>query len=273
MRFVFSKVFFGVLFLLAAALIITGQLEGVIDSFGAANVIAIIAAILVLAHCAAKGEINLLPLPVALFYFALQSPLDLPYIRPFILVLTCILAIAGLSILLPAKLRGYHYNRYIHKKFKNAKDAKDAKKAFGSSSSSSSSSSNDDFTFTVNGNEAFTAKERADNDNNPVVNAHFASHKLYLKSTALETAQFDCSFGELEVFFEDAALSSNGAEVNINCSFAKVKLHVPSHWRVVNNLSCAIGEVDVKSFSKDESVPCLLLRGNVSFGGVKVKSV
>jgi hypothetical protein len=79
----------------------------------------------------------------------------------------------------------------------------------------------------------------------------------------------------LEVYFDQATLSPNGAEVYCNCKFGAIELIVPRTWRVVDKLNCTLGGVDNKHrhSSPAEDAPRLTVLGDVSLGGIEIKYV
>jgi len=176
----------------------------------------------------------------------LQEPLELPIVPIWTLIIAGVLAAIGLSILLPKRYN--KANNWINVGvFHGGDDEPRSQTAAGNGSA----------------------------DNNPVVNVSFGGASRYLHSDCLETATLNCSFGGLDIYFDQAQISPNGAEVNIQCSFGGIDLYVPRHWQVINNVSCSLGAVDINNRRavQTENAPTLTLNGSVSFGGVDVKLV
>jgi len=120
-----------------------------------------------------------------------------------------------------------------------------------------------------------TKIEEGDDVNNPYISVSFGAASRYLHSDRLETAELRCSFGSLEVYFDNVTLSPNGAEVNVNCSFGNIEIFVPSHWRVIDeiNSSLANAEVSKRLMQNDASSPTLKVTGSVSLGNVEVSRI
>ena len=166
-----------------------------------------------------------------------------PFVQPWMLILSAVLAAIGLAILFPK--RSKHILIF---------------------------SGDTDGTKDRRGMRA----QEGGKDNNPVVTVHFGGISRYLHADCLETAQLDCSFGGLEVFFDQVQLSPNGARVNCNCNFGGVEIFVPRGWRVIDKMSCMLGSVNIDGRfvpPPADDAPELTLTGNVSFGGVEVKYI
>jgi len=112
-------------------------------------------------------------------------------------------------------------------------------------------------------------------ENNPSISVSFGEVNRHLRASALETARLNCSFGAMEISFDRAELSPNGAEVMMNCSFGSIELFVPGHWHIIDQVDCAVGGVDIgKGFAAPaDNAPRLTLSGKVSFGGIEVRSL
>jgi len=238
----FSKLIWGTFLLLAAALIVFSQIGGFVE-IGVGSVIVAVLALAFIVQCLAHLHIAPLPIPIAVLYVIFQAPLDLPYIKIWALILAAVLTSMGLAVLFPKRHRRYDCE---NKHYGQTKD-----------------------------NYRKCSAESVDNDNNPSVIVNFGSVNRRLNADSLETARLSCNFGALKIFFDQAQLSPGGAEAVLSCSFGNIELFVPKHWRVVDKMSCTLGDVCVsKGFAgTTENSPKLTLTGSVSLGGVEVRSV
>ena len=112
-------------------------------------------------------------------------------------------------------------------------------------------------------------------DNELDCKVSFGASSKYIHSQDLQKAYLKCSFGALEVYFDDAQLNPEGAEIFLDCSFGAIEMYVPKEWRIIEKVSTSLGGIDINNrrFSYDENSPTLTLTGNISFGGVDVKSI
>jgi len=97
----------------------------------------------------------------------------------------------------------------------------------------------------------------------------------YIHAAALETARLTCSFGAIEIYFDQATLHPNGAEVICDCKFGAIVISVPKHWRVVDKINCSLGGVEhnMRHASPSENAPRLTVLGDVSLGGIEIKYI
>jgi len=242
MRFRFSNLIRGTFLLFAAVFIVFNQLEGFAD-IGIGSIIAVILSLAVIVQCLAHLRLAPLPVPFAVLYIVFQTPLELPHIKVWALILASLLASAGLAVLFPIRRRHNHSKDRHHGR--------------------------------SGGHRPQVQTDNSGNDNNPSFNVNFGSVSKRLQADNLETAQLNCNFGALKVFFDEVELAPNGAEVILNCSFGAVELFVPKHWLVIDKLNCTLGGVDIdKRFTNAaDNAPQITLTGSVSIGGVEVRWV
>jgi len=241
----------GIFLLLAAALVLANQFGG----FGVelsfwSGAVAIIA-IACIANCIINLSFAALPIPLAALYYIFHEALGFPEISFWPLVLITFLVTAGLFALIPR--RKFKKRKGIEIIYADSNGATGPRK--------------------LNEEEAQIIEEG--DDNNPRISVQFGSVSRYLHADALETAELDCSFGNIEVYFDNVKLSPDGAEVIANCKFGAIEMYIPSEWKLINNVSASLGGVDVKGYKKPyaENAPQLSVSGNVSLGGMEIHRV
>lgn len=116
--------------------------------------------------------------------------------------------------------------------------------------------------------------ENASDDEIVNLNAKFNGINQYIHSKNLKQVNVTCHFGAVELFFDDAVLSPDGASVNLDVAFGGVDIFVPKDWKVVNYAQASFGGVDMrKNANVMEDAPTLYINGKVAFGGVDIKYV
>jgi len=228
--------FWGFFFLLAAVFVIASQTE----LFGEIGYFSILITILLMAliiHSIFKLEFFGIFVPIAFLYSIYWEPLGLMDISWLILIMSSVLTSIGFSILF-------------------RKNPINKSKSFG-------------------GSQHFSQSSESIDDNNPYTKVSFGASSKYLHSDCLKSGQFIVSFGALEVFFDQAKLSPDGAEIFLDCSFGAIKLYIPKTWRVLDSLQATLGGVENKNQSgiPDENAPCLTLSGNVQLGGIEIQYI
>jgi predicted membrane protein len=249
-----SKWTWGLLFLLAAALIIANQVVGFVE-LGVFTIIIGVVCLAIIVQSIVNLSFSVLPLPLAALYFVFQDPLSLPDIGFGILLASAILATIGLSVLLPSKVKrktGYE------KRYKNRYTKEFA----------------DDYEYDYEEDgETITQVVSDDKERNFDINVQFGGISRYLRSDCLETVNLNCKFGGVDIYFDEVTLSPQGGKVHINCNFGGVELYVPREWRVSDHVSATLGGVDISGRRRHQPAPDapeLTLTGNVAFGNVEV---
>lgn len=98
----------------------------------------------------------------------------------------------------------------------------------------------------------------------------FGSSIKYIKSENFQKANITCSFGAAKIYFDNANIASDKAEVILDVSFGGVELYIPRDWNIVNQIDAMLGGVDEKGRKNNGEGPTLILKGRVSFAGVEI---
>ncbi|MCL2366673.1 MAG: cell wall-active antibiotics response protein [Oscillospiraceae bacterium] len=236
--------------LIVPALVLINHFSGFVQ-LGIWSIITGAVAVAMLIYCIGTLSLASLPFPIATLYFLLQTPLELPFIPFWTLVMVTVPLVIALHVLIP-------------RRFKTGRRAAShwtGECGFGK---------DEDF----DADEEMVIDEN-DDENNPYISVKFGGASRYLHSDCLESLDLRCAFGGMDIYMDQVQLSPNGATVYVDCKFGGIDIYVPSHWRVIDQMSAAIGasEVDDRLQSADADAPTLTLRGNVSFGGVDVNRI
>jgi len=268
-----SKVAWGFFWLLLAGLVIANQFGGFVELGFWSIAIAVIATV-VLFHCIISLSFASIAIPLAALYYIFQPflevPLGLPEVPFWTLVLVTLLVTIAFNLMFPKRFKSVtsvHVDFGSKKKYKRYK----AENRFDLPVEDADVIINGDYT---EENER-TKIEEGDDTNNPYISVSFGYASRYLHSDCLESAELSCSFGGMEVYFDNVTLSPKGAQVNVSCSFGSVEIYVPSHWRVIDDLSASLANAEVsrKLMNNDADAPTLRVTGSVSLGNVEVKRI
>lgn len=107
-------------------------------------------------------------------------------------------------------------------------------------------------------------------DNQFTFSTSFSSSVKYVKSDDFTSAQINCSFGEMKVYFDDAMIQNGEANIRLDVSFGGVELYIPKTWTVINRATASFGAIDEKNRNASTGTPIVNLTGDVSFGGVSI---
>jgi len=288
-----SRIAWGFFWFLLAGLILANSIGDFVQ-LGVWSIIIGALAAVILFHCLATLSLASIPIPLAALYYIFQSPLGLPPVGFWTIAVVAVLLTAGLHVILP--------RRFSSGKFIDVHVGKTSRKRYGSGENVRVKVGDkvlvdiDDADVVIDGGEqvgAGTGQNRnggdngynyegtrtqideGDDPNNPYFSVSFGGASRYLHADCLKTAELNCSFGSLEVYFDNVTLSPYGAEVNVNCSFGSIEIYVPSHWRVIDdmNASLANAEVSRRLQSNDSDAPTIRVTGSVSLGNVEVNRI
>ena len=230
-----KNIFWGLIFLCGAGVIIGNQL-GFFTQIGLSSLLLA----LVLVFIIIKGIIDinffeiLIPISIILIIFA--KPLGIEYLAPWPIIAASLLASIGLSLI-----------------FKKPKWKKHKQ---------------------INHNNHNLGEKFENIDEDIIVSkTSFSGDTKYLYSKNLKKADFNVSFGGLKVFFDQVTLRPEGADINIDASFAGIELYIPRNWNIINNISATVGGVDVKGLRSEETGPTLRLEGHITFSGVEINYI
>lgn len=117
--------------------------------------------------------------------------------------------------------------------------------------------------------------ESGGDDNHPYARVSFGAASHYLHGSAVEAGQFEANFGALEVYFDQAVLHPNGADIHVEANFGAVRLFVPATWELEPSVATMLGaiEIEERRVRPAPGQPKLRISGNVSLGALEVKFV
>lgn len=98
----------------------------------------------------------------------------------------------------------------------------------------------------------------------------FGSSIKYINTDDFKSANLECSFGALKIYFDNAIMQGPEAYVYVENSFGGVELYIPKSWKVVSQIDNSFGGVDEKGRSMPEGLHTLYLKGENSFGGITI---
>lgn len=94
----------------------------------------------------------------------------------------------------------------------------------------------------------------------------FGSCAKYVNTDALINATFENSFGEMKIYFDNAVIKNGVADINLEVSFGNVILYIPKTWNVENHLKRSLGTLREQNQNQSEGFPTLRIYGEISLG-------
>lgn len=228
--------FWGIFFIAAAVLIIVNQL-GYLGDINFITLGFTIILIPIIVKSIMYFQFGGIFFPLAFLGILYDERLGIENMTPWPILLTALFLTIGCSIMFHKKMRWGSYEKYVH----------------------------------VNHHEHF---EQVINDEDPdVVNlkVSFSSAVKYVNTESLQRANLFCSFGAMKVYFDNAKVHPDGAQIHLDISFGALELYIPKTWRVENNANVSLAGFEEKHTRRDAEIEATVkLTGNVSFSGVQI---
>lgn len=99
----------------------------------------------------------------------------------------------------------------------------------------------------------------------------FGSVSKYVNSDCFQKAKISNSFGECNVFFNNAILAGSSASIKVENSFGSTNVYLPSTWRIVTRQDTSFGNINIKGQgSTVEGAPTIELTLSSSFGEINI---
>lgn len=248
------KIFWGFLMVLGAVALIAYQL-GLIQGALILPGFAVIILVAGLIKGIASRNFGLILFPIALLVIVLGSVVGVPVlnqISPWAVLIAALLLTLGFGLLFPGFEKGRWKKTYVF----NHNDGSmkmDMKRENG-----------------VSGENVVDGETR--NGDMVCYENRFGNAVKYLVG-GVSMVDIKSDFGSFEIFFNDAVLINNKADVKVNSSFGEVKLHIPSAWKVVFDVNSSMGGVDEHGTCNPEGENELHIFGSVSFGQLEIDYV
>ena len=203
----------------------------------------------------------IMPLPFIYLAISKYLPEAYQHLNIFTLIVVAVFLSIGLSLLFKKKR---HYNFWScdgisgssRRSFRNDDDDDDWDDEIELSFQKKSKSDED---------ERF-----ADSRDDVSASVTFGDSTKFIYSKELHYGKFDCTFGELKVYFDEAILAESGAEIVVNCTFGAIELYFPKEWWIINNVASTLGAVTDHSHRPKEQRPKVQLSGDVTFGEIRI---
>lgn len=92
----------------------------------------------------------------------------------------------------------------------------------------------------------------------------------YINSDNFLRGDFENSFGSMSVYFDNAIIQAPTATVNVINHFGETQLFIPKEWKVINNIEHSFGNVDERGRCEGSSNCTLILNGEANFGEIEI---
>ena len=234
-----KKIFWGVLFLLGALALLFGKL-GYLEGLGFWSVFFSVVLLGILIEGVLRRSFGGILFPLAGLVIVNDELLHLEEITPWPVLGAAMLGTIGLNIIFPGRKRWkMHVNSgHIQEGFRGEAD-----------------------------NEEILSGEKIHYE------VSFGDAIKYIAGQNVSEVFLECAFGNLEVYFNDAALKDNEADVAVECSFGNMELYIPATWKVIMKIDSSFGGVEESGHGDPDSENTLFVKGEVAFGHLMIHYV
>ena len=108
------------------------------------------------------------------------------------------------------------------------------------------------------------------------IDVTFGGKKEVVTAKDFKGGVVSVTFAGCELNLSQADFTEPSAILDFRVSFGGVEMVVPSHWEIQNEVTSSFGSVEdertVQTATTSENKKLLILRGNVSFGSIEIKS-
>lgn len=231
-----NRLFWGIMFLLAAAFVIVGKL-GYLGNFSPFSLIFTVFMLAVIAKSIPRLNFAGILFPIAFLCITYDKVLNIENLTPWTVLAVALLGSIGLSLLFHRKNDSwYSYHHKYHSY-----------------------------------NHPHVEVIDVEDNDHVKQSTRFGSSTKYINSDNFKQADLECSFGSIQVYFNKAHVKTE-AIVRISGSFCGIELYVPKEWHVENQIESIVGGVSEKGkgYVTSESAPVLKLVGELNFSGVEI---
>lgn len=234
-----KKVFWGILFLLGALALLLGKL-GYLEGLGFWSVFFSVILFGILIEGILKRSFGEILFSLAMLIIINDELLHLEAITPWPVLGAALLGTIGLNIIFPKRKqwKGHKGFQHFHEIYEDGE----------------------------NNGEILCGEEIR-------YEVSFGDAIKYISGQGVSRIFLESSFGNLEVYFNDAVLKDNKAIVAAECSFGNMELYVPAGWRVVINVENSFARVEESGYGDPNGENTLFVEGEVSFGHMMIHHV
>lgn len=111
---------------------------------------------------------------------------------------------------------------------------------------------------------------KVEDEGNIKISAAFSGGTKFINTDKFISADIDCKFSGLEVYFDNATMVGPTAVLNLEVSFSGVEIYIPRGWNVENRTNVFLGGVESKVRDNTVYTNTLIVTGNVNLSGVEI---
>lgn len=226
-----DSIFWGLILILAGVFLVISKL-GYFPDINVFSLLLTVFLVVVIVKSLIKVNFAGVLLPIAFICIIYDKQLGITEITPWTVLIAALLGSIGLSMIFNKKIKWVN-NKYNSEDYKFKKiDVED---------------------------ESYVKFKNS-----------FGASTKYINTDKFKEADFNCSFGAMKVYFDNAIMSNGNAILRINASFSGIELFIPRTWKIDDKTNVFLGAVSEKNKNDQTTTNNLTLVGEISFSGVEI---
>lgn len=226
-----DSIFWGLILILAGVFLVISKL-GYFPDINVFSLLLTVFLVVVIVKSLIKVNFAGVLLPIAFICIIYDKQLGITEITPWTVLIAALLGSIGLSMIFHKKIKWVN-NKYNSEDYKFKKiDVED---------------------------ESYVKFKNS-----------FGASIKYINTDKFKEADFNCSFGAMKVYFDNAIMSNGNAILRINASFSGIELFIPRTWKIDDKTNVFLGAVSEKNKNDQTTTNNLTLVGEISFSGVEI---
>lgn len=226
-----DSIFWGLILILAGVFLVISKL-GYFPDINVFSLLLTVFLVVVIVKSLIKVNFAGVLLPIAFICIIYDKQLGITEITPWTVLIAALLGSIGLSMIFHKKIKWVN-NKYNSEDYKFKKiDVED---------------------------ESYVKFKNS-----------FGASTKYINTDKFKEADFNCSFGAMKVYFDNAIMSNGNAILRINASFSGIELFIPRTWKIDDKTNVFLGAVSEKNKNDQTTTNNLTLVGEISFSGVEI---
>lgn len=102
------------------------------------------------------------------------------------------------------------------------------------------------------------------------INSSLGEYVYDIDSKNLKSANIYCNLCSLTLYLDRLELENETADFNINSSLSELKIYVPKHFKIVNNIKNSLGSIKYLDANESEYRATIRLNGSNSLAEIKI---
>lgn len=232
-----KRIIFGIILIAGAVLLLLGNMQ-LLNGIRVSTIIFTVLFAATFFESLFRRSIPGVLFSIAFLAIVYSKPLGIESLTPWPVLGAAFLASAGLSLIYHPKRRYQAHNEWSAKEWEDFYDTDDII-----------------------------------DDNNIKFTTTFGNSIKYVTSTNFKSAQIECDFGNMKVYFDNAVILEQKAVIHLDISFSGIELFIPKGWTVIDHTERPFSGSRQINESQPDGSATVLLTGDISFSEITLNYI